>query len=279
LNCVANGRLLREGPFDRLFVQPAAGDSGGCLGAAALAHIELTGARHSRERMTHAYLGPGATSDRIAALLEGTGVGAGDYRGDEPGLLAAAVDRLEAGKVIGWFHGGMEFGPRALGARSILADPRDAGMRDRLNLLVKKREAFRPFAPSILAEHAASHLALDHASEFMLETCEVTSPLDLPAVTHADRSARPQTVDARHAPRYAALIAEFFRRTGCPLLVNTSFNVRDEPIVCTPLDALACLADSGIDALVLEDFVVDRDALSPALQELLRERHTISRES
>jgi carbamoyltransferase len=227
--------------------------------------------------MKNAYLGPSARPDRIAALLDATGVAALDLRDDTAGLLAATVDRLAAGKVVGWFHGGMEFGPRALGARSILADPRDPSMRDRLNLLVKKREAFRPFAPSILAGHAAEHLALDHPSEFMLETCAVTSPLDLPAITHVDGSARPQTVDAATAPRYAALLEEFYRRTSCPLLVNTSFNVRDEPIVCTPLDALACLADSGIDAIVLEDFIVDREALPRPLQELLCERHDVAR--
>jgi carbamoyltransferase len=184
--------------------------------------------------------------------------------------LEAVVDRLAGGQVVGWFHGAMEFGPRALGARSILADPRDPGMRERLNRLVKKREAFRPFAPSVLAEHAAAHFDLDHPSEFMLETCQVRSPLDLPAVTHVDGSARPQTVDADVAPRYAALLRAFEGRTGCPLLVNTSFNVRGEPIVCAPLDALVTMAESDIDCLVLEDFVVDRARLPAALGALLR---------
>jgi carbamoyltransferase len=171
--------------------------------------------------------------------------------------------------VIGWFHGAMELGPRALGARSLLADPRDPGMRDRLNRLVKKREAFRPFAPSILASHAAEHFALDHASPYMLETCKVISPLDLPAITHVDHSARPQTVDPEVAPRYAALLEAFHRRTGCPLLVNTSFNVAGEPIVASPVDALFSLGTSGIDALVLEDFLLDRAALPEGWPELL----------
>ncbi|HET8647468.1 MAG TPA: carbamoyltransferase C-terminal domain-containing protein, partial [Vicinamibacteria bacterium] len=270
LNCVANGRILREGPFQRLFVQPAAGDAGGALGAAALAHAQLAGSRRPRERLRDVYLGPRYQADDIGELLASLGVEAIDYRNREAELLEAVVDRLVAGQVIGWFHGSMEFGPRALGGRSILADPRDAGMRERLNRLVKKREAFRPFAPSVLLEQAGSHFELDHPSEFMLETCQVRSPLDLPAVTHVDGSARPQTVDPARSPRYAALIAAFARRTGCPLLVNTSFNVRGEPIVCSPADALVTMAESDIDCLVLEDFVVDRAALPPPLLGLLR---------
>ena len=171
--------------------------------------------------------------------------------------------------MVGWFHGALEFGPRALGGRSLLADPRDPEMRDRLNRLVKKREAFRPFAPSVLAAHAAEHFDLDHPSPYMLETCRVTSPLDLPAITHVDGSARPQTVDPAIAPRFAALLEAFRRRTGCPLLVNTSFNVRGEPIVASPVDALSCMGVSGIDALVLEDFLIDRDRLPANWADLL----------
>jgi carbamoyltransferase len=265
LNVVTNGRILREGTFARLFVQPAAGDSGGCLGAAALAHVERTG---ERPRITadggplrHAYLGPRWSPSTVAEILSATGLPAVDFRGREAELLEAVVDRLMSGEVVGWFHGALELGPRALGARSLLADPRDPGMRDRLNRLVKKREAFRPFAPSVLAGHAAEHFALDHPSPFMLETCAVTSPLALPAVTHVDGSARPQTVDPIVAPRYAALLEAFRRRTGCPLLVNTSFNVAGEPIVASPVDALFSLGTSGIDALVLEDFLLDRSGL------------------
>jgi carbamoyltransferase len=261
LNVVANGRILREGPFARLFVQPAAGDSGGCLGAAALAHAELTGERPHAGPMRHAFLGPRWNADSVAEILAATGLPAVDYRGREAELLEAVVDRLVRGEVIGWFHGALELGPRALGARSLLADPRDPGMRDRLNRLVKKREAFRPFAPSVLADRAAEHFDLDHPSPFMLETCAVRSPLDLPAITHVDGSARPQTVDPAVAPRYAALLAAFQRRTGCPLLVNTSFNVAGEPIVGSPVDALFSLGTSGIDALVLEDFLLDRGGL------------------
>jgi carbamoyltransferase len=277
LNCVANGRILREGPFEHLFVQPAAGDAGAALGAAALAHVELTGERPSCERLPHAYLGPSYGGDNLAALFAAAGVEAIDFEGRESDLLEAAASQLAAGKVLGWFSGRMEFGPRALGARSLLADPRDPGMRDRLNRLVKRRESFRPFAPSVLADVAKLHFELDHPSEFMLETCAVRSPLYLPAITHVDGSARPQTVDRRHAPRFAGLIHSFARRTGCPVLVNTSFNVRDEPIVCSPLDALTCIVDSEIDCLVVEDFLVERAALGEELGVLLRQRARLGR--
>lgn len=261
LNVVANGRILREGPFERLFVQPAAGDSGGCLGAAGLAYVELTGKRP--EPLRHVYLGPRWTSGEVAGLLAATAIQALDFRDREPDLLEAVVDRLVRGEVVGWFQGPMELGPRALGGRSLLADPRDPEMRDRLNRAVKKREAFRPFAPSVLAAYAAEHFALDHSSPYMLETCAVISPLDLPAITHVDGSARPQTVDPAVSPRFAALLEAFRQRTGCPLLVNTSFNVRGEPIVASPADALSCMGVAGFDCLVLEDFLIDR-ALLPA---------------
>jgi carbamoyltransferase len=261
LNCVANGRLLREGPFRRLFVQPAASDAGGALGAAAIAHARLTGERPRQGQMTHAYLGPGFPPDEIARLLAATFAQAADYRGRTDELLEAVVDRLVAGKVVGWFYGRMELGPRALGARSILADPRDHGMRDRINALVKQREAFRPFAPAILVGKTGEHFDLDHPSPFMLETCQVRSTLDLPAITHVDGSARVQTVDPEASPRFAALLDRFDRRTGCPVLLNTSFNMRGEPIVCTPVDALACFVRSRMDTLVLEDFLLDREAV------------------
>jgi carbamoyltransferase len=269
LNCVANSRILRDGPFDELFVQPAASDAGGCLGAAALAHVRLTGERPAQGRLTHMHWGPAAPAEDVAGLLAGTSLHALDYRGQLDGLLAAAVDRLAAGKVVGWFQGRMEFGPRALGARSILADPRDQGMRDRINALVKMRESFRPFAPAVLACAVSDHFTIDHPTPFMLETCPVRSPFDLPAITHVDRSARLQTVDPESSPRFAALLARFADRTGCPILLNTSFNVRGEPIVCTPEDALLCFARSGIDALVLEDFIVDRESVPPAWREIV----------
>jgi len=269
LNCVANGRIRREGPFERLFVQPAAGDAGTCLGAAALAHRELTGERVPREPMRHAFLGPRYEAEEIAALIAATGIAAADFRGAEEALVAAVVDRLVERRVVAWFHGAMEFGPRALGARSILANPLDPEIRERVNRQIKKRESFRPFAPSVLAEHAAEHFAIDHPSPFMLETCQVSSPLELPAITHVDGSARPQTVAADECPRFAALLATFHRRTGCPMLLNTSLNVRGEPIVCSPVDALFLLGNSGIDCLVLEDFLIDREMLPAHWQELV----------
>ncbi len=272
LNCVANSRILRDGPFAKLFVQPAASDAGGCLGAAALAHVRLTGERPAQGRLTHMHWGPATAADDIAGILSGTAVHALDYRGRPESLLEATVDRLAAGKVVGWFQGRMEFGPRALGARSILADPRDKGMRDRINVLVKMRESFRPFAPAVLEHQAREHFAIDHPSPFMLETCQVTSPFDLPAITHVDRSARLQTVDPESSPRFAALLARFADRTGCPILLNTSFNMRGEPIVCTPEDALACFARSCIDALVLEDFIIDRESIPPTWNELVESR-------
>jgi carbamoyltransferase len=266
LNCVANRAVHRLGPFKNLFVQPASGDSGTALGAAALAHIERTGTRPSNDPIAHVYLGPEYSSESVASLVRETGIEASDFRDRESALLDAVVDRLARQQVIGWFHGRMEFGPRALGARSILADPRDPTMRDRLNALVKKREGFRPFAPAILESHAGDHMDIGHPSRFMTETCGVHSSLDLPAITHVDGSARVQTVDPSTSPRFARLLARFFDRTGCPLLVNTSFNVRGEPIVCTPEDAIRCMANSQIDALVLEDFVIDKEAIPTFLR-------------
>jgi carbamoyltransferase len=269
LNCVANSRILRDGPFNELFVQPAASDAGGCLGAAALAHVRLTGERPAQGRLNHMYWGPATPVDDIAGLLAGTPLQALDYRGRLEELLERTVDRLVAGKVVGWFQGRMEFGPRALGARSILADPRDEGMRDRINALVKMREAFRPFAPAVLAQQTEEHFDIDHPSPFMLETCQVRSPFDLPAITHVDRSARLQTVDPESSPRFAALLARFAERTNCPILLNTSFNVRGEPIVCTAEDALLCFARSGIDTLILEDFIIDRESVPEIWNEIV----------
>lgn len=266
LNCVANRRVHTEGPYKHIFVQPAASDSGSALGAAALAHVQLTGRRPSEGRIPHVYLGPSYDADRIAATLAEANIAALDFRGREAELLDAVVDRLDRQQVIGWFHGRMELGPRALGARSIIADPRDPTMRDRLNALIKKREGFRPFAPAILEEQAPAHIDIHYPSRFMTETCQVRSSLDLPAITHVDGSARPQTVSPETAPRFARLIAAFYARTGCPLVVNTSFNVAGEPIVNTPEDAIRCMANSQIDCLVLEDFIIDKPLISAFLR-------------
>ncbi|HEV7672190.1 MAG TPA: carbamoyltransferase N-terminal domain-containing protein [Thermoanaerobaculia bacterium] len=269
LNCVANSRIQREGPFRRLFVQPAAGDSGGCLGAAALAHYKLAGTPPPREALRRVDLGPSFSHEEIPAMVSAAGLAATDYSGREPELLEAVAERLERYQIVGWFHGRMEHGPRALGNRSILANPLDPEVRERLNRRVKKREAFRPFAPSVLAERADEHFELDHPSPFMLETCRVRSKLELPGITHVDGSARPQTVDRQDHPRFAALLDAFARRTGCPILVNTSFNVAGEPIVATPVDALISAADAELDALVLEDFLIDGGDLPAVWRTLL----------
>jgi carbamoyltransferase len=259
LNCVANGRILNKGPFKRLFVQPAANDAGAALGAAALAHAALTGERPSHRKLPHVYLGPEYSNPEIADLLQASSLVYKDYRGNCEEMYADTAQKLAQGKVIGWFQGRMEFGPRSLGARSILADPRDPSMRDRINAMVKKREGFRPFAPAVLEEKMRDHFAIDHASPFMLETCQVISPLDLPAITHVDGSARVQSVSAQGNPRFAALIEAFERITNCPILLNTSFNVKGEPIVCDPEDAMRCFISANIDCLVMGDFVIDRE--------------------
>jgi carbamoyltransferase len=258
LNCVANGKILRDGPFKRLFVQPAANDAGCALGAAALAHAELTGRPLKGKKLEHVYLGPGYSTTQIKRLLEATSLKFKNYQGKQSELLRETAQRLAKGKVIGWFQGKMEFGPRALGNRSILADPRDPEMRDRVNAMVKKREAFRPFAPAVLEDRVTAHFDIDHPSPFMLETCQVISSLDLPAITHVDSSARIQTVNQESNPLFAGLIREFENITGCPVVLNTSFNVRGQPIVCTPLDALECFISTNIDSLVLGDFLIDR---------------------
>ncbi|MEM6454288.1 MAG: carbamoyltransferase C-terminal domain-containing protein [Acidobacteriota bacterium] len=311
LNAVANGRILREGPFARVFVPPAPGDAGACLGAAVLGWWAADGvggdgvggdgvggdrvgdeaARDADDAerdgddasarascrpagvtpspMVDARLGPRYDTATCVAVLDALGLPWTDHRGDEDALLERTVDHLVAGGVVGWFHGAMEFGPRALGARSLLADPRDPAMRARLNERVKRREMFRPFAPSVHLAHAREHFDLDRPAPFMLSTCAVTSTLELPAITHVDGSARPQTVDPAVQPRYARLIERFHARTGCPIVLNTSFNVADEPIVCSPVDALLCFLRAGLDALVLEDALVERRDVPAALPALV----------
>ena len=266
LNVVANSRCLREGPFKRLFVQPAAGDAGGSIGASAVAHVRLTGESPQRKMLQHVYLGPANSSSEAYRILSTSSAKFQDFRGKEEELIRYTVDQLIEGKVVGWSHGRMEFGPRALGGRSILADPRSPEMRDRINAVVKMREAFRPFAPAVLESKADEHFDLDHPSPFMLETRQVISPIDMPAITHVDGSARIQTVNPDTNPRFAALLEEFYRRTGCPILLNTSFNMRGEPIVCSTVDAIMCFVRSQMDILVVEDFVLDRSGIPPFWQ-------------
>jgi carbamoyltransferase len=262
LNVVANARILKEGPFKQLFVQPAAGDAGGSVGAAAAAHVRITGQRPARTAMRSVFLGPQTSSQEVYRILKGSTAKFEDFRDREPELLDCVAGHLAAGKVVGWFQGRCEFGPRALGARSILADPRLPEMRDRINASVKKRESFRPFAPSVLEEEQSHHFDLHHPSIFMLETCQVISPLELPAITHVDGSARVHTVNREDNPRFWRLLDAFNRHTGCPILLNTSFNLRGEPIVGNAVDALICFTASEIDILVVEDFVLDRRSVT-----------------
>ena len=262
LNCVANGRICREGPFAEVFIQPAAGDAGGALGAAALAYAELRPGAPIRP-LRDVFLGPSSARDDVRALLASTPIAHRELSGGDLHEQVAAY--LAEGRVVGWFQGRMEFGPRALGGRSILADPRSPTIKDRINASVKNRESFRPFAPAVLAARAADHFDLAGESPFMLLTAPVRSPHPLPAITHVDGSARVQTVDAGTGHPLARLLEAFERRTGCPVLLNTSFNIKDEPIVCTPEEAIVCFARSEMDVLVLEDFVIERSSVPAAL--------------
>ena len=286
LNCVANGRLLREGPFEGLWIQPAAGDAGGAVGAALAAwhqYLDRPRIPNGVDLMHGGYLGPRAADSEIQHYLDE--VGAVYQRFETAELLERTVSLLAEEKVVGWFHGRMEFGPRALGARSILGDPRSPRMQSVMNLKIKFRESFRPFAPSVLAEAASEYFDLECASPYMLLVApvqpakrrvvdsgsEAVFGIDrlkqlrsvIPAVTHVDGSARIQTVHRETNPRYYELIERFAARTGCPLMVNTSFNVRGEPIVCSPADAYRCFMRTQIDALVLENFLLLKETQPP----------------
>jgi carbamoyltransferase len=264
LNVLANARILRSSGFRRVWIQPAAGDAGGCLGAATyLYHAVL---RHEgRYRMTDAYLGPAYSNQEIHAFLDHQGIA---YLALAENAIALKVARLLAGNdVVGWFQGRMEFGPRALGARSILANPIDPTTSATLNSKIKHREAFRPFAPSTLVEAASTYFDLgapqgDPESPFMLLTARVRPGKQhlLPAITHLDGTARVQTVARAQNPLYYALIEEFGKLTGVPVLVNTSFNVRGEPIVCTPEQAFNSFAYTDMDYLVMGDALISADA-------------------
>src|SRR5210317_149552 len=278
LNCVANGRLARDRVFDSIWIQPAAGDAGGALGAALTAwHLYFSGARTIRQpdAMSGALLGPAYDGDAIETCLRAED--ACFERLEETVLIDRVAALLVSGAVVGWFQGAMEFGPRALGARSILGDPRDPAMQSRINLKIKYRESFRPFAPVVLEERAADYFALDGRSPYMLVVAPVADAIridapdtgkgldrlqlprsTLPAVTHVDYSARVQTAGSNAEPRIRALLEAFERRTGIAVLVNTSFNVRGEPIVCTPHDAYRCFLRTEMDYLAIGDFLLDR---------------------
>jgi carbamoyltransferase len=283
LNCVGNGRLLREGPFQHVWIQPAAGDAGGALGVAQLIwHRHLEQPRSvtpGKDAMQGAYLGPEFTDREIEAYLQAQG--ASYQRLERDDLNCRVARALAEEKVVGWFDGRMEFGPRALGSRSILGDPRSPRMQAQMNLKIKFREGFRPFAPSVLRERVHEYFEMDCDSPYMLLVGPVKKqrqiPMtteqrglwgidklnvprsDIPAVTHVDYSARIQTVSEDVSPHYHGLIREFDRQTGCGVVVNTSFNVRGEPIVCTPADAYRCFMRTHIDILVLGPFLLEKD--------------------
>ena len=276
LNCVANGRLQREGPFQEIWIQPAAGDAGGALGAALAVWHEHQGAARdsaSGDQMQGTYLGPAFDDDAVERFLRENQIP--HQRLDGPDAVAGL---LEKGRVVGWFQGRMEFGPRALGNRSILADPRGRDVQRRVNLKIKFRESFRPFAPSVLEERAGEYFDLQAPSPYMLLVARVKDAeiqgqgfgrlegiwSSIPAVTHVDGSARIQTVSADGNAAYHALLRAFEARTGCGVLVNTSFNVRGEPIVCTPEDAYRCFVRTQMDALVLGSFLITKEMLPDA---------------
>ena len=266
LNCVANGRVIRETPIKDLFVQPAAGDAGGAVGVAHYLYNTLEKQPRGPAWAT-AYLGPGYEDEEIARYLDSHAI---PYRRlPRAELLAETARLISAGNVIGWFQGRMEFGPRALGGRSILADPRDPKMRDTLNVKIKFREGFRPFAPSVLEDKAAEWFDIDCESPYMLLVAQVREGKRvIPSVTHVDGSARLQTVTREQNALYYDLIAEFDRITGVPIIINTSFNVRGEPIVCTPNDAYLCFMRTNMDHLALGSFLLDKKAQPPLREDV-----------
>lgn len=299
LNCVANGILLREGVFDNIWIQPAAGDAGGALGAALGAYHILHGKTRklsqSRDSMRGAYLGPEFSEDEIAKAL--TAAKARFTKVSDQEVTDLTAKALADGKAVGWMQGRMEFGPRALGGRSIIADPRSPAMQKQLNLKVKYRESFRPFAPSVLRDHVAEWFELDGDSPYMLLVADVTADKrrkmteeerelfgieklnvprsEVPAITHVDYSARVQTVHSDTNPRYHDLISKFNEFTGCPILVNTSFNVRGEPIVCTPEDAFHCFMGTELDVLVVGNFILRKEEQDERLKQNYEDKYEL----
>ncbi|MBU2547603.1 MAG: carbamoyltransferase [Proteobacteria bacterium] len=287
LNCVANGRILREGPFKDIWIQPAAGDAGGALGAAlSVWHRFLGGERKAapagRDRQRGSYLGPAFSGDTVRAFLDGHNY---PYRRLTPeGRARDIAKEIASGKIVGYLSGRMEFGPRALGARSILGDPRDEKTQTVMNLKIKYRESFRPFAPTVLVEKVSDFFEIDRPSPYMLLVAQVAAKRqlpqpspdgrtllerlkfkrsDIPAVTHLDYSARIQTVSREDKPDYHEVISEFEKLTGCPVVVNTSFNVRGEPIICSHEDAYRCFMRTEMDVLVLEDCILYKSDQPP----------------
>jgi carbamoyltransferase len=291
LNCVANGRILREGPFERIWIQPAAGDAGGALGVALFIWHQLLEKPRSAsptDAQKGSLLGPGFGASEVHAFLDGVGAQYTECEEDE--LLDRVAGLLADRNVVGWMQGRMEYGPRALGCRSILGDARSSDLQSVMNLKIKFRESFRPFAPSALQEEASDYFGLrpDQDSPYMLLVAGVAEPhlrklsdeeagrsgleklkverADIPAVTHVDCSARLQTVDAERHGRYHKLIRRFADRTGCPVVINTSFNIRGEPIVCTPEDAYRCFMATNMDALVIENALLLKNEQKDAVK-------------
>ena len=282
LNCVANGKILRSGIFDDIWIQPAAGDAGGALGAALFTWYEYLGnerkADDRQDSQGASYLGPRFSADEIQGYLESNGIPYRRLPGDE--VPKTIAELLDSEKVVGWFNGRMEFGPRALGSRSIVGDARSPKMQRIMNLKIKYRESFRPFAPTVLVDHADQYFGIDRPSPYMLLVAPVREDIrremtdeekswfglkklnvvrsSIPAVTHVDYSARLQTVSKDDNPAYYNMIDAFRERTGCAVIINTSFNVRGEPIVCTPEDAYLCFMRTEMDYLILGDFLLDK---------------------
>jgi carbamoyltransferase len=298
LNCVANGKILRAGHFDDIWIQPAAGDAGGALGVAyAVWHKELGNDRkvNSKDSMRGSYLGPKYETPEIETELQAAGAVFREFSPKE--IISRTAKGLADGKAIGWFQGRMEFGPRALGGRSILGDPRSEEMQRTLNLKVKYRESFRPFAPSVLRADVAEWFQIDHDSPYMLLVAGVEDKIrrkmsadenalfgieklnvkrsELPAVTHVDYTARIQTVHEETNPRFHQLISHFKTLTGCPVVVNTSFNVRGEPIVCTPTDAFRCFMGTDLDILVVENMILMKEDQDPNLRQDYKNKYDL----
>lgn len=292
LNCVANGRLLREGPFENIWIQPAAGDAGGALGAALIGWYKYfdnsRNADGKTDRQKGSYLGPQFSDEEIYSFIQSKNLNAKKLDDDE--LISTVADLIANEKVIGWFDGRMEFGPRALGARSIIGDARSPKMQATMNIKIKFREGFRPFAPSVLYEKVSEYFEIDKESPYMLLVADVKKERrrkmteeeeklwgidklnvirsDIPAITHVDYSARLQTVHKETNPRYYKLIETFEKKTGCAVIINTSFNVRGEPIVCTPEDAYKCFMRTNIDYLVLGNYLLAKEDQTPLKEDI-----------
>jgi carbamoyltransferase len=287
LNCVGNGKILREGPFDDIWIQPAAGDAGGALGAALFTWYQYLKnervADDSNDFQQGSYLGPEFADGEISDYLKQNDIPYKEIKEEEiPEIVA---DLIADQKVVGWFQGRLEFGPRALGGRSILGDARSPKMQETINLKIKFRESFRPFAPTVLVEDVSDYFEIDRGSPYMLLVAPVKQEIrrqmtndeedlfglaklhivrsSIPAVTHVDYSARLQTVDKRDNPLYHKMISKFKEKYGCPVIINTSFNVRGEPIVCTPHDAYMCFMRTNMDYLVMGNYLVEKTDQKP----------------